>query len=99
MLSIIIPTYNESSQIAETIGKTIAALATVAAEIIVVDGGSSDRTMEIAMETGVIAVLSDRKGRAAQMNFGASRSKGEILYFLHADSKPPFDFGTQILKA
>jgi rSAM/selenodomain-associated transferase 2 len=57
-------------------------------EIIVVDGGSSDRTREIAGDTGALVVHSP-KGRGIQMNKGASLARGEILLFLHADAKMP----------
>lgn len=91
-ISIIIPTYNE----ADTIGNTIAFLKThsksLLNEIIISDGGSSDATVSIANSCGVRVVLSSQKGRAAQMNFGASVAKGTILYFVHADCLPPINF-------
>ena len=99
MFSIIIPTYNEADQIAQTISKTHAANGKHEAEIIVVDAGSVDATTEIAQQCGAITVKAERKGRAAQMNKGASVAKYDILYFLHADSVPPNDFTTQILNA
>ncbi len=99
MFSVIIPTYNEADQIAETISKTHAANGKHEAEIIVVDGGSIDDTVAIAKQCGAIVVVSERKGRAAQMNKAASVANYEILYFLHADSIPPNDFTTQILRA
>ena len=99
MVSIIIPTYNEADQIAETIKKTQAASGLHEIEIIVVDGGSTDNTVSIAKECGVVTVLSDKKGRAAQMNKGASVARFELLYFLHADSIPPDDFTGKIVRA
>jgi rSAM/selenodomain-associated transferase 2 len=99
MFSIIIPTYNEADQIATTIGKTNAAKGDHEVEIIVVDGGSTDDTCGIALQKGARVVTSEHKGRAAQMNKGASVAKYEILYFLHADSIPPSGFTTQILNA
>ena len=68
-------------------------------EIIVVDGGSTDETVMIAERMSVTVVKSERKGRAVQMNRGASIGKGEVLYFLHADSIPPPKFTSMISDA
>lgn len=92
MISIIIPAYNEADQIEQTISKIQANKGQHPIEIIVVDGGSSDKTITIAEKSGAITLLSEKKGRAAQMNKGASIAKGEIFYFLHADSLPPQNF-------
>ncbi len=99
MFSIIIPTYNEADQIANTISIVHTANGKHEAEIIVVDGGSTDDTVRIAEKCGATVVRSERKGRAAQMNKGASVAKHNMLYFLHADSIPPNNFTTQILSA
>ena len=99
MISIIIPTYNEADQIEQTISKTLAAKGAHETEIIVVDGGSADETVAIAKSNGAIAVVSERKGRGAQMNKGALVAKGDILYFLHADSIPPHNFTNYIVNA
>lgn len=99
MISIIIPTYNEAARIAKTIELTNKANGKQEVEIIVVDGGSTDDTINIAEHYGATVVKSARRGRAAQMNTGASIAKHEILYFLHADSIPPNNFTTQILSA
>ena len=99
MISVIIPTYNEADRIAQTISKTHEANGVHEIEIIVVDGGSTDDTMALTKECRAIVVKSERKGRAAQMNKGASLANGEILYFLHADSIPPQNFTIQILDA
>lgn len=98
-ISIIVPTYNE----AENIGKLIAYLKEHSTphvtEIIVADGDSNDETINIAKSAGATAVVSKEKGRAAQMNFGASLAKGDILYFLHADCFPPTGYATNIVNA
>ena len=60
------------------------------AEIVVADGGSSDDTMLIARPLADRVVIAPR-GRAAQMNAGAAVATGNVLWFLHADLRPPFD--------
>lgn len=92
MISIIIPTYNEADQIALTINSIKQTKGDASIEIIVSDGGSIDNTIPIAKENGATVILSDRKGRAAQMNAGASQAKGTLFYFLHADSILPNNF-------
>jgi rSAM/selenodomain-associated transferase 2 len=99
MISIIIPAFNEGDQIAQTISKTHAANGAQEIEIIVVDGGSSDDTVSVAEQCGATTLISERKGRAVQMNTGASAAKGDILYFLHADTIPPQNFTSHILQA
>ena len=66
-------------------------------EILVSDGGSTDKTIEIAAEEGVVSFLSPHRGRASQMNYAASRATGDILYFVHADCFPPASFVKDIL--
>ena len=99
MISIIIPTYNEAGQIADTLAAARSANTNTAIEMIVIDGGSTDKTVAIAKENGAVAMVSERKGRAAQMNRGAAIATGDIFYFLHADSLPPKGFSEQIFKA
>ena len=60
------------------------------AELIVVDGGSRDHTAALA-EPVADRVLVATRGRAPQMNAGAAAARGEILWFLHADSRVPRD--------
>ena len=98
-ISVIIPVYNEADIIAATIARLQACdTGGHITEVIVVDGGSTDRTMEIAQQAGAIALQSD-KGRAKQMNTGARAAKGNLLYFLHADTLPPIGFTTAIIQA
>ena len=99
MISIIIPTYNEADRIAKTIKLSCTATGNHETEIIIVDGGSTDGTINIAEQCKATVVKSARRGRAAQMNTGASIAKHEMLYFLHADSVPPTNFTAQILSA
>jgi rSAM/selenodomain-associated transferase 2 len=79
-ISIIIPAYNEAGVIG-TLLDNLDARGSV--ELIVVDGGSTDRTAEVAAERA--RVVRSELGRAAQMNAGAATASGEILLFLHAD--------------
>lgn len=97
-ISIIIPTYNES----EYIGSLIRYLKFHSPrniQIIVSDGGSTDNTISIASKEGAKVVRSDKKGRASQMNYGASFASFDILYFVHADCFPPKNFYTKIINA
>lgn len=101
MISVIIPAYNEQGVIGNTIRylKSVTENNESLTEIIVVDGGSSDNTVNEAKSEGAVVIQSPRKGRAAQMNEGARVAQGSILYFLHADSIPPSTFVSDILNA
>ena len=83
-ISVIIPTLNESTLL-QRILSNLEEISDSQTEIIVVDGGSTDNTVEIASEY-VNQIFLTAKGRANQMNHGADFAKGEILLFLHADS-------------
>ena len=84
-LSIIMPVLNEE----QTIGTALANLTRIPAdEVIVVDGGSNDRTREIVEQHEGTLVISD-PGRARQMNRGARMATGDVLLFLHADTRLP----------
>ena len=98
-ISIIIPTYNEATSIGKLIGYFKKHSGEQETEIIISDGESTDETVAIAEQTGVRVLISPQKGRAAQMNYGAANSSGDILYFVHADSFPPVSFALDILKA
>lgn len=91
-ISIIIPIYNEEKTI-ETLLKTLEPVREKA-EIIFVDGGSGDRTLELIPED--YRVIRGPKGRAKQMNVGARLSTGNVLFFLHCDSELPKDAIEQI---
>lgn len=86
-ISIIIPCLNEGEGIVEAL-EALQAFRRRGAEVIVVDGGSSDDTLERALP-GADRVLTAPRGRAAQMNAGAAQARGEILLFLHADCRLP----------
>ena len=92
-ISVIIPVLNEAENIAATIAST------KNVEVIVVDGGSQDSTVQIAKELGVKALVFNTANRAQQMNAGAQIATGEILLFLHADTRLPVEFDTMIYRA
>jgi uncharacterized protein len=93
-ISVIIPTYNE----VDLIESTVARLNSVeSVETIVADGGSSDGTVERAAAQGA-RVLIAYGGRAAQMNAGVKAANGNILVFLHADTRLPTGFAEAVRK-
>jgi rSAM/selenodomain-associated transferase 2 len=94
-ISIIVPTRNEEQRIAQTLGRL---REPEVLEVIVVDGGSEDRTREIARSL-VDRLVDASPGRASQMNAGARLARGDILLFLHADAIAPPGFGAVIVSA
>ena len=90
MISVVIPTLNESSCLAKTLS-ILLETAIGDLEIIVADGGSVDDTVAIALGYGVQVVTCD-PGRAKQMNAGAAVATGDILMFLHGDTQVPKGF-------
>jgi rSAM/selenodomain-associated transferase 2 len=96
MISIIIPALNEAAQITAT----IAALQALAGdkEILLVDGGSSDHTVELARGCNV-QVIQSQRGRGPQMHAGAIHAAGDIFWFVHADTVPPSHALTEIERA
>jgi len=80
-ISVVIPTLDEEAQVA-------AAVRSVRdhAEVLVVDGGSADRTCEVAAATGA-RVLRSPRGRGRQLDLGARESGGDWIVFLHADTR------------
>jgi len=87
MISVIIPTFNEARQLP-------ASLAAIqmnqnAYEVIMVDAGSFDATIDVARAHGARVVSSDVRQRASQMNLGAQSAEGDVFLFLHADTRLP----------
>ncbi|AII52019.1 TIGR04283 family arsenosugar biosynthesis glycosyltransferase [Hymenobacter sp. APR13] len=100
LISIIIPTYKEAGHIGPLLRHLHeAAGPDTALELLVVDGHSPDATAAEAAAAGAQVLLCPRKGRAAQLNFGAAAATGSILYFLHADTYPPAGFTAHIRAA
>lgn len=87
MLSIIVPVLNEEIGIAAALCR-LQPFVTRGAEVIVVDGGSTDRTVEAA-RPHARRVLAAPRGRGAQLGAGAAAAEGEVLVFLHADTELP----------
>lgn len=110
MLSIIIPVLNEAKIIDKLLTHLSENISTNNdIEVILVDGGSTDATVEIIEKMASrktpklsdgpfkIQLIASEKGRAKQMNNGAKLASGQILYFLHADSFPPKNFDDYIV--
>ncbi len=86
-IAVVIPALNEAARIEQTIRAVAAQPGPV--EILVADGGSSDDT--VARASTLARVVTCPPGRARQMNRGAAETKGDVLFFLHADTLPPPD--------
>jgi rSAM/selenodomain-associated transferase 2 len=88
-LSIIVPVFNEASLIQPFLSNLRER--TVGAEIIVVDGASTDGTDQLADGFCDKIIRSGDRSRAKQMNVGANAARGDIFWFLHADAKVPLE--------
>lgn len=103
MISIIVPVLNEESTLHRLLEHLHSNIGSDhVSELVLVDGGSQDRTVEIATNWEAkntripVVIYEGPRGRGRQMNLGAKRAKGSVLYFLHADSLPPPHFDIQI---
>lgn len=86
MISIIIPTLNEEKNLSKLLSQLKQLENTIPFELIVVDGGSHDQTVALAKKYATVYQL-PKANRGAQLKFGAEKSSGEILWFLHSDSR------------
>lgn len=86
MISIVIPTFNETSHLARLLESL--ALETTSHEVIVVDGGSKDDTLACAKKA-FARLIHAPQGRGIQLRCGAEIARGHIIFFLHADSRVP----------
>jgi uncharacterized protein len=96
-ISVVMPVVDEAARIERQL-RTLAG-AGGWHEIVVVDGGSRDRTAEIAAGIDGVRVIESPRGRGAQMNRGARAASGDVLLFLHADVELPADAGERIAAA
>jgi glycosyltransferase involved in cell wall biosynthesis len=87
MLSFIVPAYNEELELPATIAAIGEAAQDQQYEIIVVDDASSDATAEIARDAGADVVSINRRQIAAARNAGAHHARGDILFFVDADTR------------
>lgn len=94
-VSVVIPTFNEAAIIALAVAH---AQALGPYEVIVADGGSQDATAELAQAAGAKVIAAPR-GRASQQNAGAQKAEGDVLLFLHADTRLASDGLAQIAAA
>ena len=97
-ISVIIPALNEADLIYSQVKSLFHKGNDSALEVIVVDGGSSDNTRELALKAGA-QVIDSAPGRSVQMNAGAARATGDVFYFVHADLTVPDTFVKDIRKA
>jgi rSAM/selenodomain-associated transferase 2 len=94
-LSVIIPTLNEAKTLTQTLDSLVPQHPV---EVIVVDGGSTDGTVEIA-RSHQVTVITASPGRASQLNAGAQAATGQVLLFLHSDTRLPPHFDRQVQQA
>ncbi len=99
MISIIIPVCNEAVYLSSLLPYLKENAGGHLAEIIVVDGGSMDESKEVCKKLGVLFLEASVSSRSIQMNKGAELATGAILYFVHADTRPPKTFAHQIIQA
>lgn len=85
-LSIVVPVLREADQVG-SLARHLAAVVP-GVEVVLVDGGSDDQTVERAQAAGLRVVVAPA-GRGSQMNAGAATTSGDYLLFLHADTRPP----------
>jgi glycosyltransferase involved in cell wall biosynthesis len=92
---VVIPTLNEADEIADA----VAAVCGGAGQVIVVDGGSTDGTVAVARAAGARVVVAPGANRATALNTGAALARDDVVYFVHADCRPPPGFADDIRAA
>jgi rSAM/selenodomain-associated transferase 2 len=93
-LSVIIPAFDEAAQIGDAVRAALAP----DVEVLVIDGGSGDTTAPNAEAAGA-RVLTSARGRARQLSAGARESRGDVLIFVHADTRLPSGFDAAVRDA
>lgn len=96
-LCIVVPVLNESPQLASYLGE-LQRFRERGVQIVVVDGGSSDDSLEIARDLADLAFVAPQ-GRARQMNAGSAACTSDMLLFLHADTRLPHNADTLVRRA
>lgn len=95
-ISVVIPTFREEKYISSILSKLVNIKPKI--EIIIVDGGSEDRTVKLAGEFTEKVYQIEERGISKAKNYGASQANGDIVVFLDADVDPPSDFVEKVLK-
>jgi rSAM/selenodomain-associated transferase 2 len=93
-ISVVIPTLDEADCVSQAIESAVGP----DVEVIVVDGGSRDETVRLALEAGA-RVLPGERGRARQLRLGSERSTGDVVVFLHADTVLSAGWQAEVLGA
>ncbi|HWK89071.1 MAG TPA: glycosyltransferase, partial [Longimicrobium sp.] len=94
-LSIVVPTWNEATEIAATL-RALQPLRARGHEVVLADGGSTDATVALSAPW-VDRVIVGARGRATQQNAGAAAASGDVLLFLHADTRLPEDADGEVI--
>src|SRR5205085_77274 len=94
-IGVVVPTLEEEGRV----GPLVRALLAERDEVIVVDGGSADATVAEARAAGARVRVSPGATRAVALNTGAALSSADIVYFVHADCRPPAGFAAEIERA
>ncbi len=89
-VTILLITYNEENALPATLA-SLARLSPPPDEVLLVDGGSDDRTIDIARASSIETARAPRKGRGAQINYGVGLATGDVVCVLHADTLLPID--------
>lgn len=95
-LSVIIPTFHEEEYIAKTLSKLVNLKHSI--EIVVIDGGSQDRTVNIARQFTDKVYQIHERGISRARNHGAKKASAKILLFLDSDVYPPLNFVEKVLE-